>query len=114
MVERDRSRSSRPTLNERDVAIVQARAAGFVERVPARVPGDVVAAVRAARRDPGARSGSAAQQESRRHNRQTRRCTRGAPAPPLLLGIPDAQVEAIDALGAAAAVADSHRADPAA
>jgi Cu(I)/Ag(I) efflux system membrane fusion protein len=31
-------------LNERDVSIVQARAAGFVERVYARAPGDVVAA----------------------------------------------------------------------
>lgn len=31
-------------LNERDVSIVQARAAGFVERVHARAPGDVVAA----------------------------------------------------------------------
>lgn len=30
--------------NERDVAVVQARAAGFVERVYARAPGDVVAA----------------------------------------------------------------------
>ena len=31
-------------LNDRDVSIVQARAAGFVERVHARAPGDVVAA----------------------------------------------------------------------
>jgi Cu(I)/Ag(I) efflux system membrane fusion protein len=31
-------------LNERDIAIVQARTAGFVERVYARAPGDVVAA----------------------------------------------------------------------
>jgi len=31
-------------LNERDVSIVQARAAGFVERVYARAPGDVIAA----------------------------------------------------------------------
>ena len=31
-------------LNERDVSIVQARTAGFVERVYARAPGDVVAA----------------------------------------------------------------------
>jgi Cu(I)/Ag(I) efflux system membrane fusion protein len=31
-------------LNERDIAIVQARTAGFVERVHARAPGDVVAA----------------------------------------------------------------------
>ena len=31
-------------LNERDVSIVQARSAGFVERVYARAPGDVVAA----------------------------------------------------------------------
>ncbi|MBE7417944.1 MAG: efflux RND transporter periplasmic adaptor subunit [Ideonella sp.] len=31
-------------LNERDVAIVQARSAGFVERVPPRAPGDVIAA----------------------------------------------------------------------
>lgn len=31
-------------LNDRDVSIVQARAAGFVERVYARAPGDVVAA----------------------------------------------------------------------
>ena len=31
-------------LNERDVSIVQARAAGFVERVYARAPGDVLAA----------------------------------------------------------------------
>ena len=31
-------------LNERDVAIVQARAAGFVEKVFARAPGDVIAA----------------------------------------------------------------------
>jgi len=31
-------------LNERDVSIVQARTAGFVERVHARAPGDVVAA----------------------------------------------------------------------
>lgn len=31
-------------LNERDVAIVQARTAGFVERVHARAPGDIVAA----------------------------------------------------------------------
>ena len=30
--------------NERDVAVVQARAAGFVERVPARAPGDLIAA----------------------------------------------------------------------
>jgi len=32
------------TLNDRDVSIVQARSAGFVERVYARAPGDVVAA----------------------------------------------------------------------
>ncbi len=32
------------SLNERDVSIVQARAAGFVERVYGRAPGDVVAA----------------------------------------------------------------------
>jgi Cu(I)/Ag(I) efflux system membrane fusion protein len=32
------------TLNERDVSIVQARANGFVERVYARAPGDVIAA----------------------------------------------------------------------
>ncbi|MDZ7590472.1 MAG: efflux RND transporter periplasmic adaptor subunit [Rubrivivax sp.] len=31
-------------LNERDISIVQARAAGFVERVYARAPGDVIAA----------------------------------------------------------------------
>ena len=31
-------------LNDRDVSIVQARSAGFVERVYARAPGDVVAA----------------------------------------------------------------------
>jgi membrane fusion protein, copper/silver efflux system len=31
-------------LNERDVSIVQARASGFVERVHARAPGDVIAA----------------------------------------------------------------------
>ena len=31
-------------LNERDISIVQARTAGFVERVYARAPGDVVAA----------------------------------------------------------------------
>ena len=31
-------------LNERDIAIVQARTAGFVERVYARAPGDVIAA----------------------------------------------------------------------
>lgn len=31
-------------LNERDVAVVQARAAGFVERVHPRAPGDVIAA----------------------------------------------------------------------
>ena len=30
--------------NQRDVAIVQARAAGFVQRVYARAPGDVIAA----------------------------------------------------------------------
>ena len=30
--------------NGRDLAIVQARAAGFVQRVPARAPGDVIAA----------------------------------------------------------------------
>jgi Cu(I)/Ag(I) efflux system membrane fusion protein len=32
------------SLNERDIAIVQARAAGYVERVYARAPGDVIAA----------------------------------------------------------------------
>ncbi len=31
-------------LNERDVSLVQARAAGFVEKVYARAPGDVIAA----------------------------------------------------------------------
>ena len=44
VVESDIAASGVLAFNERDVAIVQARRAGFVERVFARAPGDVIAA----------------------------------------------------------------------
>ena len=81
-------------LSERDIAIVQARAAGFVERVFARAPGDVIAA--------GAPLAEwlAAQQEFLAVQATgDAALARAARQRLLLLGMPAAQVERVEASG---------------
>ena len=97
-------------LNERDVSIVQARTAGFVERVYGRAPGDVVAAG-APLVDLMNPEWLGAQQEYLAVKATgDAALTQAARQRLLLLGMPAALVERVDAVGPAGGAADRHRA----